>query len=70
MKSRTISVKEEVYVKLSRKKRKNESFNDLLERLVSSNSSLEALEEIRGSVEIEDKDSFLQEVYKRRSEWR
>ena len=63
-------MKEEVYVKLSRKKRKNESFNDLLERLVSSNSSLEALEEIRGSVEIEDKDSFLQEVYKRRSEWR
>jgi len=70
MPTKTISIKEEVYRKLKALKRESESFSDLLDRLLDKHTSLAVLKNLRGSVKIEDKEDLLEEIYKRRGEWR
>ena len=65
---KTLTIKESVYKKLLLMKKKDESFSDLFERL--SNSNIEVLKKLRGSHTYEDKEEFLEEVYKKRKEKR
>ena len=48
----------------------NESFSDLLDRLVKSQSKNELLSSLRGSVEFEDKGNLIRETEKKRWEKR
>jgi predicted CopG family antitoxin len=66
---KTITVKERVYNKLLAMKRKNESFSDLFERL-SQRSNLEIMHDLVGSVEFEDKEAMLNDLYRKRKEHR
>jgi predicted CopG family antitoxin len=66
---KTITVKERVYNKILAMKRKNESFSDLLERL-STRSNLEIMRDLVGSVEFENKEEMLNDLYRKRKERR
>ncbi len=65
---KTLTVKEEIYKKLLSLKRENESFSDLFERLSKRNIS--ALKSLRGTMEFEDKEKMIKEIYKKREEKR
>ena len=67
---KTLTIKDSTYEKLRAIKRKNESFSDLLDRLASEITNIEVLKKLRGTVEIEDKDKFLKEIYEKRFERR
>jgi len=56
MTAKTITVREDVYRMLVLLKRNNESFSELLERLAKSGSNVNKLKELRGFVEIDDKE--------------
>ncbi len=52
---KTITIKEEVFNRLSLQKGKDESFSDLFERLLDSQvSGILALKELRGSIEFDE----------------
>lgn len=70
MATKTISIKEKVYHKLLALKRDNESFSDLLERLVESQNTVIILEQLRGSMDLGDTNELIKEIRKRREEWR
>ena len=70
MATKTISIKEEVYKKLVAMKRENESFSQLLNRLVNEQISNATLEKLRGIMEFEDSTSLIKEIEKRRKDWR
>jgi predicted CopG family antitoxin len=63
---KTITIKKSVYDELIGVKKKNESFSELLERLLKSQSKNELLLQLRGSVEFEGKDELLKEVERKR----
>ena len=65
---KTITIKKSVYDELIGVKKKNESFSELLERLVKSQSKHELLLSLRGSVEFDGKEELLKEVEKKRWE--
>ncbi|ARD85528.1 hypothetical protein FAD_1686 [Ferroplasma acidiphilum] len=65
---KTITIKKSVYDELIGVKKKNESFSELLERLVKSQSKQELLLSLRGRIEFEGKDELLKEVEKKRWE--
>ena len=67
---KTITIKKSVYDELMGFKKENESFSDLLDRLVKSQSKNELLLSLRGSVEFEDKEKLLREIEKKRWEKR
>ncbi len=67
---KTITIKKSVYDELLGFKRKNESFSELLDRLVKSQSKNELLLSLRGSVEFEDKEKLIREIEKKRWEKR
>lgn len=67
---KTITIRTEVYEDLARTKKKDESFSELLERLLSAAKPLEALGRIRGSISIKDKKKILSDIYSKRSETR
>lgn len=67
---KTITIREEVYKKLSAIKGKNESFSELFERLTEGRNSLDILMKLRGSVEFKDKKKMLSELYTSRAERR
>jgi len=67
---KTITIREEVYKKLSAIKGKNESFSELFERLTEGRNSLDILMKLRGSVEFKDKEKMLSELYTSRAERR
>jgi len=71
---KTITIKDDVYKKLSGQKKKDESFSDLFERLVEQNtySSIDALKKLRGSIEFEkrEKEKILADISLKRSEHR
>ena len=48
----------------------NESFSELLDRLIKSQSKEDLLKSLRGSIEFEDKEKFLKEIEKKRWEKR
>jgi predicted CopG family antitoxin len=67
---KTITIRDEIYGKLLTIKGKNESFSELFDRLVESNSPSETLKKLRGKVEFTDKEALLTELYNRRAERR
>ena len=68
--SKTITIKNSVYDELIGFKKENESFSELLDRLVKSQSKREMLLTLRGSMEFEDKDEFLAGIKNKRWEKR
>jgi len=68
--TKTISIRDEVYRKLLKIKRENESFSELFERLAEGMSPLETLKRLRGCVEFMDKERMLSEIYAMRAERR
>ena len=67
---KTITIRDEVYKKLLSVKRENESFSELLDKLVEGADSLETLKSLRGCVEFKDKDRMISEIYASRAERR
>ncbi len=49
---KTITIKEEVYKRLVKRKREGESFSDLFERLIEGGGAATVLDSLRGSVEL------------------
>ena len=68
--SKTITIRNSVYDELKRFKKENESFSDLLDRLIKSQSKKDLLKSLRGSIEFEDKEKLLKEIEKKRREKR
>ena len=68
--SKTITIKNSVYDELIGFKKENESFSELLDRLVKSQSKKEMLLTLRGSMEFENKDEFLAGIKDKRLEKR
>ncbi|MCL4327132.1 MAG: antitoxin VapB family protein [Candidatus Thermoplasmatota archaeon] len=68
--SKTITIRNSVYDELKRFKKENESFSDLLDRLIKSQSKKDLLKSLRGSIEFEDKEKLLKEIEKKRWEKR
>ena len=64
--TKTITIKNSVYDELKGLKKENESFRDLLDRLVKSQTKKNILESLRGSIEFEDKEKLLKEIEKKR----
>lgn len=67
---KTITIKKSVYDELVGFKKENESFSELLDRLVKSQSKKDILLSLRGSVEFQDKDILLKEIENKRRERR
>lgn len=67
---KTITIRDEVYRKLLSVKRENESFSELLNKLVEGADSLETLKRLRGTVEFKDKNKMISEIYASRAEHR
>ena len=68
--SKTITIKKAVYDELIGFKKENESFSELLDRLVKSQSKKEILLTLRGSMEFENRDEFLAGIKDKRLEKR
>ena len=68
--SKTITIKKSVYDELRGLKKENESFSDLLDRLIKSQSKEDLLKSLRGSIEFEDKEKLLKDIEKKRWEKR
>ncbi|MGC8515905.1 MAG: antitoxin VapB family protein [Thermoplasmata archaeon] len=68
--SKTITIKKAVYNELKGFKKENESFNELLDRLIKSQGKKDILVSLRGSTEFEDKDKLLKDIKKKRWEKR
>ncbi|EQD67126.1 protein containing DUF217 [mine drainage metagenome] len=68
--SKTITIKKFVYDELMGFKKEKESFSELLDRLVKSQSKKDLLLSLRGNVEFEDKEKLLREIEKKRWEQR
>jgi predicted CopG family antitoxin len=67
---KTITIRDEVYRKLLSVKRENESFSELLDKLVEGADSLEILKRLRSTVEFKDKEKMISEIYASRAEHR
>lgn len=67
---KTITIRTEVYDNLVHTKKKEESFSELLERLLSAVSPIEVLSNLRGSMTFKNKKRMLAEIYSKRSERR
>lgn len=66
----TLTIRDEVYKKLVSVKDPDESFSDLLTRLVEGGSSVDSLRRLRGSVIFTDKQKMIKEISVFRSETR
>ena len=67
---RTITIRDEVYRKLLAVKREDESFSELLNRLVEGVNPVDVLLKLRGCVEFMNKEKLLSEIYMLRAERR
>jgi len=67
---KTLTIKKEVYDELLKLKRRNESFSELLLRLVRRARNIDTLYRLAGSVDWVDKEGLLKEIYRRRFEVR
>ncbi len=70
---KTITIKDEVYKRLSLQKGKDESFSDLFERLLDDHvSGIDMLRKLRGSVDFKkgEKEDITKEISSKRSERR
>lgn len=70
--TKTITIRDEIYRKLLKIKRENESFSELFDRLVEDASPTEALKGLRACAEFNenDKDKMLSEIFAARAERR
>ncbi|HLH86766.1 MAG TPA: antitoxin VapB family protein [Thermoplasmataceae archaeon] len=68
--SKTITIKNSVYDELKGFKKENESFSEVLDRLIKSQSKKDLLKSLRGSIEFGDKEKLLKEIEKKRWEKR
>ncbi len=68
--SKTITIKNSVYDELKGFKKENESFSEVLDRLIKSQSKKDLLKSLRGSIEFEDKEKLLKDIEKKRWEKR
>lgn len=68
--SKTITIRKAVYDELLMVKKKNESFSELLDRLVKSEDKKQLLESLRGSITFSDKKAMLKEIKESRWEKR
>ena len=68
--AKTITIKKSVYNVLKGFKKENESFSDLLDRLIKSQSNKDLIKSLRGSIEFEDKEKILKEIENKRWEKR
>jgi len=68
--SKTITIRKAVYDELIMAKKKNESFSELLDRLVKSEDKKQLLESLRGSITFSDKKAMLKEIKESRWEKR
>ena len=66
--SKTITIKNSVYDELKGFKKENESFSEVLDRLIKSQSKKDLLKSLRGSIEFGDKEKLLKEIEKKRWE--
>ena len=67
---KTITIRDEVYRKLLAVKHEDESFSELLERLLGNVNPLDLLSKLRGSVEFRDKEKMVSEIRTLRAERR
>jgi len=69
---KTITIRDDVYRKLSAVKGRDESFSEFLERLVEGADSIKTLRRLRGIVEFKsgEKEELLAEIRARRAERR
>jgi len=65
---KTIAIEKSVYDELMGFMKEDESFSDLLDRLIKSQSKKDLLLDLKGSVEFEDKEKLLSEIKKKRQE--
>ena len=68
--SKTITIKKSVYDELNGFKMENESFSELLDRLIKSQSRKDILLSLRGNIEFEHKGELFKEIEKKRWEKR
>ena len=69
---KTITIRDEVYEKLSTVKGEEESFSELFERLLEDVDPVRVLKKLRGSVEFApgEKEKLLEKIRQRRAERR
>ena len=69
---KTITIRDEVYEKLSTVKDEDESFSELFERLVEETNPIKTLRRLRGTVEFKsgEKEKLHAEIKARRAERR
>lgn len=68
--TKTLTIRDEVYERLLKIKREDESFSELFMRLSEEENTLKLLERLRGSVDLPEADAVLEEIYERRAERR
>ena len=61
-----MTIKKEVYDELLNLKRKDESFSELLMRLIRRARNIDTLYKLAGTVDWVNKEELLREIYKRR----
>ena len=66
--TKTLTIRDEVYNKLTSIKRRDESFSELFERLIEGTDSVESLKSLRGTVEFRNKKKMLAEIEDLRAE--
>ena len=66
--TKTLTIREEIYDKLCRLKREDETLSDLLDRLTSNVSTIELLkQQMAGTIEFEDADTLKEEIRRKRA---
>lgn len=60
--SKTITIKKSVYDELKGFKKENESFSELLDRLIKSQSRKDIILSLRGNIEFEHKEELFKEI--------
>ena len=72
MADKTITIREEVYQLLVKVKHDHEDFSALLERLVTIHGKkmLSLLEKLHGTIEFDEPSSLIEDIRKRREQWR
>ena len=68
--TKTLTIRDEVYERLIKIKRENESFSDLFMRLSEEENTLMLLERLRGSIDLPEADEIIEEIYEKRVERR
>lgn len=63
--TKTLIIQDDVYARLLNMKREDESFSDLLTRLIEEDK-FSLLERLRGSIDLPEADELLHEIYEKK----